>query len=159
MSQIPGNKFNGTTDPVSQESLQQEVQALQHLDTETIGKRNCCCEEAALEKDHIQRPCCCQRLTEAPQQRDMDFCEQAACPAANSTRLTLTMQSVGFPSLDMPSHVRAETSPSSSYLRWLFKVLLLKRMAQMVSILHPSEIHTTAEHEFLAGNVAKNDSP
>ncbi|RMC12880.1 hypothetical protein DUI87_10405 [Hirundo rustica rustica] len=43
----------------------------------------------------------------------------------------------------------------------LFKVvvvLLLKRMAQVVSNLHLSEMYTTAEHEFLAGNEAKNDS-
>lgn len=43
----------------------------------------------------------------------------------------------------------------------LFKVvvvLLLNRMAQRDSILHPGEMNTTAEHEFLAGNVDKNDS-
>lgn len=69
-----------------------------------------------------------------------------------------TMQSVGFPSLDMPSHIRAARSLSSPCLRWLFKALLLKRIAQMASILHPSEMYTTAEHELLVGNVAKNDS-
>lgn len=68
-----------------------------------------------------------------------------------------TMQSVGFPFLDTLSHVRAARKPFQPLLK-VVVLLLFKIMAQILSILHPSEMYTTAEHEFLAGNMAKNDS-
>uniref|UniRef100_U3KDX4 Protein LTV1 homolog n=1 Tax=Ficedula albicollis TaxID=59894 RepID=U3KDX4_FICAL len=83
------NLKQNVQDPVSQASLQQEAQALRHL--ETIGKRNHHCGEAPSATDYIQRPWCRQRFTEAPQRRDMELSrKQAVCHAANSTRLALT---------------------------------------------------------------------
>lgn len=93
MSQIPGNKLHGTTDPMGLESLQKEEQALQHFETKTIGKRIHHCEEEAPEKDYIQPPCCSQRFYEAPPQRNMEFRkEQAVHHAANSTRWAMDKQ-------------------------------------------------------------------
>jgi len=37
-------------------------------------------------------------------------------------------------------------------------VLLCKGMAQMISIFHPCEMHTTAEYEILAGHGVRMDS-
>lgn len=45
-------------DPVFQESLQQEVQDLQHLETETMGKRNHHFEEAAPAKGIVKTEVC-----------------------------------------------------------------------------------------------------
>lgn len=45
-------------DPVFQESLQEEVQALQHLETETTGKTNNHCEEAAPAKGIVNTEVC-----------------------------------------------------------------------------------------------------
>ncbi|XP_017592685.1 zinc finger C2HC domain-containing protein 1B-like [Corvus cornix cornix] len=166
-----------------QESLQQKVQALQHLETETLGKRNHLREEAAPAKDYIQHPCCSQMFNEAPPQRNMEFCEeQAVCHAANSTRQALDKQplterktpSLTTAVLSLLERVQkgANTDKhkaeiTSEILKKTGKSLGVSTgknssgksgMAQRASILHPGEMYTTVECEFLGQNVVKNDS-
>ncbi|KAK2525792.1 Zc2hc1b [Columba livia] len=140
----------------------------------------------SINPDYIQCPHCSRRFNEAAAQRHIKFCEEQAIRrafAAKTTRQALRplqeycrkpeklqmylLEKRLQESLDnairvapILGHTELCQSSKKAFQLLLDVVVVLsyKGMAQMISISHPCEMHTTAENEILAENVAKMDS-